>query len=62
MKDHDITTDTIDKIQEISELLSYFKEVVLVTPAGSYFIHSMSPARCDERLYIHGVNEDPEDK
>ena len=59
MKDYEETQETVKRIEE---LLSYFEEVVLVTPSGSYFLYSMSPARCDERLYIHGIERDPEHK
>jgi len=52
---------TEDKIAKIKELLSYFDEVVLVTPHGLHRLHNLSPARGDDRLYIHGVEEVPEE-
>ena len=57
MKDHNVTKEKMDKLKEV---LSYFEEVVLCTPTGSYFLYSVQEARCDERLYIHGIKVDPE--
>ena len=61
--------NTDEHIDNIKKSLAYFKEVVLVTPKGSFFLWKhdigdplINPARCDERLYIHGVMEDPEHK
>jgi len=59
MKDREVTKKMLTQLQEV---LNYFEEVVLVTPKGSYFLHSTLPARCDERLYIYGVISDPEHK
>lgn len=66
MKSHKVTQK---HIQKIKDSLDYFEEVVLVTPNGSFFLYGhdkgeslIGPARCDERLYIHGVFEDPEHK
>jgi hypothetical protein len=55
LKDSKVTKRQIDRIKE---LLDYFEEVVVVTPDGSYFLHGLSPARGDDRLYIHGVKEE----
>lgn len=58
-KEQEMTRRMLDILQTA---LDYFEEVVLVTPNGSYFMHSIHPARCDERLYISGYVVDPEDK
>lgn len=55
LKDGEVTKEKINKIEE---LMSYFDEVVLTTPTGSYFLHSISPARGDDRLYIHGAERE----
>jgi len=59
MKSAEVTRATIKRIRE---LLSYFDEIVLVTPKGSFDFYSMSPARGDDRLYIHGVKKTEEDR
>ncbi|RLF86929.1 hypothetical protein DRN34_02740 [Thermococci archaeon] len=48
-------------IKAINDALEYFDEVVLCTPAGLHEFHFISPARADDRLYIHGVKRIPED-
>ena len=53
LKDPNVTKDTIDRIKD---LLTYFEDVVLVTPKGLYKLHNITPARGDDRLYVHGVN------
>ncbi len=59
LKDPEVTKD---KIKKIKELLSYFDEVVLTVPgAGSFHLHSLGPARGDDRLYIHGALKVEED-
>ncbi len=58
-KDPKITKHHID---EINKHLGYFDEVVLCTPSnGLHKLHSIGPARGDDRLYIHGVEVVPED-
>ena len=54
--------ETAEVIEKIKELLTYFDEVVLCTPKGLYDMYSISPARGDDRLYIHGVNQTKEDE
>jgi hypothetical protein len=48
-------------IENIKKALAYFDEVVLCVPNGLYEFHNISPARGDDRLYIHGVKKIPED-
>ena len=48
---------TAEVIAQIKELFSYFDEVVIAVPGDLlYDLHSISPARGDDRLYIHGVS------
>jgi len=59
LKDPEVTKD---KIRQIEELFSYFDEIVLTTPGENrHFLYSIGPARGDDRLYIHGVQEVDDD-
>jgi hypothetical protein len=49
-------------VKNILKALEYFDEVVLSVPNDKlYKFYSLGPARGDDRLYIHGVEEMQED-
>lgn len=50
--------ETKKHVKAILEALNYFDEVVLCVTGDKMFkFYSLNPARGDDRLYIHGIEE-----
>lgn len=48
---------TKDHINRIKSLMTYFDEIVIVTPKKLHKLYDISAARGDSRLYLHGIEE-----
>lgn len=54
LKDPKVTQKHINNIRKA---FKYFNEIILCVPEGNFKLYDISPARGDDRLYIHGIEK-----